>query len=79
MKSTVSLLTPKEREALALFYDTAAYKALHKLIDTERLELAKDHVDQSDILQIRYLSGGASSLKKLILTLEDIYKQSQKG
>lgn len=76
MKSTVSKLSQTEREALALFHDSAADKALRKLVDIERLELAKDHVDQSDILMIRYLSGGANSLKKLIITLDDIYKQS---
>lgn len=76
MKSTVSLLSPKEREALALFHDSEPDKALRKLVDLERLELAKDHVDQSDILMIRYLSGGANSLKKLVVTLDDIYKQN---
>jgi hypothetical protein len=76
MKSTVQKLSPKEREALALFHDSEADKALRKLVDTERLELAKDHVDQSDILMIRYLSGGANSLKRLIVTLDEIYKQN---
>lgn len=76
MKSTVEQLTKSEREALALFHDSAADKALRKLVDLERLELAKDHVDQSDILMVRYLSGGANSLKKLVVTLNEIYKQS---
>lgn len=78
MKSTLEQLSAKEREALAHFYDTDAYKALRKLVDLERLETAKDHLDQTDILQVRYLSGQASSLKKLVLTLRDNYKQFEK-
>jgi len=75
MKSTVEQLSKSEREALALFKDSAADKALRRLVDIERLELAKDHVDQVDILVVRYLSGGANSLKKLVVTLNDIAKQ----
>lgn len=78
MKSTLEQLSAGERKALALFYDTDAFKALRKLVDVERLELAKDHVDQTDIMQVRYLSGQASSLKKLILTLGENHKQSEK-
>lgn len=76
MKSTVEQLSKSERDALALFKDSEADKALRKLIDIERLELAKDHVDQTDILNVRYLSGGANSLKKLVNTLNEIGKQS---
>lgn len=78
MKSTLEQLSAKERELLAHFYDTDTYKALRKLVEVERLEIAKDHIDQTDILQVRYLSGQASSLKKLCLTLRDNHKQSDK-
>lgn len=78
MKSTVEHLTPAERKALVLFYDTPAYQALRHLVDLERLELAKDHVDQTDILQVRYLSGQTAGLKKLVGTLVTIYKDSNK-
>lgn len=76
MKSALDQLSQQDREALALFHDSAAEKALIKLINAERLELAKDHVDQPDILMIRYLSGGANSLKRLVNTLKENYKQN---
>lgn len=78
MKSTLEQLSTKEREALAHFYGTEAHKVLEKLVNEERLEIAKDHVDQTDILQVRYLSGQASSLKKLLLTLRENYKHFNK-
>jgi hypothetical protein len=75
MKSTLEQLSKNERDALARFYETDGYKALKRLIEIERLEIAKDHVDVSDIMMIRYLSGQAQSLKKLINTLTENYKQ----
>lgn len=78
MKSTLEQLSAKEREALAHFYDTDAHKALRKLIDVERLELAKDHVNQTDILHVRFLSGQSDGLKKLALTLRENYKHFDK-
>ena len=78
MKSTVEQLTPAERKALVLFYETPAYQALRRLIDIERLELAKDHVDLTEILQVRYLSGQVASLKKLAGTLQELYKDDKK-
>lgn len=78
VKSTLEQLTKNERDALARLYSTDGYKALVKLIQAERLEIAKDHLDQSDILMIRYLSGQASGLKKLVLTLRDNYQKSNK-
>ncbi len=78
MRSTLEQLSEKERKALANFYGTDAEKALRKLIDLERLNLAKDHVDQVDILQVRYLSGAAHSLKQLVFTLKTNYKDNNK-
>jgi len=75
VKSTLEELTKNERDALARLYETDSYKALVKLIQLERLEIAKDHLDQSDILMVRYLSGQASGLKKLILTLKDNHQK----
>jgi len=78
VNSVIDKLTPKERLALVHLYSTEGYSALRKLVELERLELAKDHVDQMDILQIRYLSGQTKSLKKLIQTIDSAYKESEK-
>lgn len=76
MKSPVDQLSYKEKQLLSQFYETDTYKALRHLIDMERLELAKSHVGQTDILQVRYLSGQTESLKKLVGTLQFISKDS---
>lgn len=78
LASSLEKLSPKEREALARWYDSDSWKALRHLVDVERMMLAKDHVDQIDIMQIRYLSGQANGLKKLILTLAKNYKDVDK-
>lgn len=78
MKSPVDKLSAEERAILANFHSSEEFKVLRKLVDMERLELAKDHVDQTDILQVRYLSGGANSLKKLILTIKQLQKTLNK-
>lgn len=79
IKTALDELTPTERKTLALFYQTPAYEALRKLIDAERIELAKDHVDQTEITHVRYLSGQAEGLRKLVGTLTNNYKQSNKN
>lgn len=78
MKSTVEQLTAEERKALALFYDTEAYKALEKLIGFEKTQYAEQHVGQLEIGQIRYLTGMVGSLNKLLNLLQENYKESVK-
>lgn len=77
-KSSIEQLSAKERELLARLYETDHYKVLIRLIEIERLELAKDHVDETDISTIRYLSGQARGLKKLVGTIRDNYTKTQK-
>ena len=79
MKSTIELLSPTDRKALALFYGTPAYAALERLVKLERLELAKDAIEQTDILIVRYLHGGSVNLQKILRTVKDIHKSTEKG
>lgn len=74
MKSPLEQLSQGERELLARFVDTPTYIAFKKLIEIERLAIAKDHVNQLDISNVRFLSGQTVSLKKLIVTLKENYK-----
>ena len=78
VKSPVDRLTAEEKAVLSQFYDSEAFKVLRKLIDIERMELAKDHVNQVDILNVRYLSGQTTALKKLVETLRDLHKKVEK-
>lgn len=75
MGLTIDLLSAKERKLLVLFYGTETHEALKRLIDLERLELAKDSLDQQDIMQVRYLSGQAMGLKKLREVIFENYKK----
>lgn len=77
MKSTLELLSLKEKQALANFHGSDAHKALVKLLELERLELAKDHVGLSDINIIRFLSGQAENCRKTIKTLDEVYKSKK--
>lgn len=79
MKSPIKQLSAKEREALALFYDTETYRTLLKLIEFEKTQYAEQHVGQMDIGQIRYLTGMVGSLNKLINTLAENYKDAKKS
>lgn len=70
MKTPLMKLTADERAILAHFNGSETHRVLVKLLEIERLELAKDHVGVGDIGQIRYLSGKAEGLRALILTLK---------
>lgn len=69
MKSALDKLTGEEKSLLAHFVGSETYTVLRKLVDIERLELAKDHVNQDEIKHIKYLSGKSDGLKGLIETL----------
>lgn len=78
MKSSIELLTSKDRQLLARFYETEYLEALKHLLVIERDQLAKDHVGVTDLLQICNLSGQTISLKKLVTTLKEIHKTTVK-
>ena len=83
MKASIKKLSANERETLAHFYDTEGYKVLRKLIDIERVELAKDTAELSGTMEQialgnRYLTGQQVSLKRLINELRENFKDSDK-
>jgi hypothetical protein len=78
MKSPLEQLSANEREALALLYDKPDWKALTKLINIERIELAKDAIEQKDIADVRYLAGQSDGLKRLLGTIRNNFKAVNK-
>lgn len=78
MKLTIELLSDKDRLLLADLYLDDRYKVLKKLMELQRIEYAKGHVNQKDILDIRFLSGKSEGLKDLNLTLKDNFKNIDK-
>lgn len=81
MKSTVELLTTKERTALALWYDSDSYKAFKRLMELERVNIATKLIDvpADDTVMIARHQGRADACKQLHLTLKDNYTKWNKA
>ena len=77
MKRTVDLLKPSERQALIDLYEGDGYKALRRLIEIERDELAKKCLFVSSD-QLSYVQGQAHALKQLHQAVQELYKEDQK-
>ena len=76
MKSTLDKLSVEERDALSRLYENPSWKSVVKLIELERLELAKDAFEKTDIMEIRYLKGQADGLKRFFKTVKDNYRKT---
>lgn len=78
--ATIDLLTVNERKALALWYDTDSYKALKKLSELERHNIATKLLDVApdDVVSIARHQGRADTLKQQHLTLKNNYTSSNK-
>lgn len=74
MKSTVDLLTDKQREALALFYGTDAFDAIKQLCKLEIEGLGKDALASPDHEQTRFYAGQAAMAAKLPKVIRMLYK-----
>jgi hypothetical protein len=78
MKSTLDRLSPKEKEALALLYDTEGYTALKKLCTAEIDGLGKDALGASDMEFVKFCSGQAAMAKKIAVYIREAYKEVNK-
>ena len=74
MKSSLDRLTPKQKEDLALFYDSDAYNALQALCRYEIEGLGKDALDSPDHDQTRFYSGQANMAAKIPKIIRELYK-----
>jgi hypothetical protein len=77
MKSTVEQLTTSERTALALFYDTPAFRALRRLLELERLNTATKLLLLNPSVDGHYISkhqGRAEMCKDLNTLIKENYK-----
>lgn len=78
MKSTVEQLTTQERTALALFYDTPAYKAIKRLLELERLNIATKLLLLNPSIEGHFISkhqGRAEMAKDINLMIRDNYRE----
>lgn len=78
MKSMVELLNTQERKALALWYDTESYRALKKLLELERNNIATKlvDIDPTDVVSISRQQGRADALKQMHLTFKKNYQDN---
>ena len=76
IKNTIDSLPEKDRIALADLYDSAPYKVLKKLLEVQRLEIAKSCLDTAPET-LKYLQGQAHGLKQLNLSMQDNFKKNQ--
>lgn len=78
MSSIVSRLSPKDKKALALFYETDTYTSLKKLISMVRGNAASRCLTAVDFLEVKHLQGQEHVLKVLLEEIGRIYKAEQK-
>ena len=78
MKSTVTYLSKAHKAALVHFYDSKEYEALKVLLEKERLEIAKDLLEEKDRDTIIFLQGQAFKCKQLHQLLQRLYKEASK-
>lgn len=74
MKSIVHRLTPKDKKALALCYETDAHSALQKLMKIMIDNAAKHCLSAPDFLVVKHLQGQEFSLKELNKLWDEVYK-----
>lgn len=78
MKSTLDQLSPKDKEDLALLYDSDGYQALKKLNKLEQIGLGADALMATTMEDVKYLKGRSYQWKVIIQIIRDIYKQVNK-
>lgn len=79
MGTIVSKLTPKDKKALAHFFETDAYSALKKLMSLAKANAAEKALKAFDFNEVKHLQGQNHALEALEETLEKVYKLDQKS
>jgi hypothetical protein len=74
MKSTIDLLSQKDREALASFHGSDAFNALKKLHDATVIGLGKDALIAQTLEEVKFLNGRAYQSKVILSLIKEIHK-----
>lgn len=77
--SVVSKLPPKDKKALALFYETESYGSLIKLLILVKTNAASKALESIDFNQLKHFQGQKHALDRLEDELKENYKLSQKS
>jgi hypothetical protein len=73
--SIISKLTPKDRKALALFYETEVYSSLAKLLKLAKANAAEKSLEAIDWQQVKHLQGQKHALDSLEQVIKEIHKK----
>lgn len=79
MSTIVSRLAPKDKRALALFYETDGYIGLKKLVNLVKKNAADQALKSPNHETTKWLQGQAYTCDRLIDELEKVYKSEQKS
>lgn len=77
--SVISRLTPKDKKALALFYETETYSSLIKLLKLVKANAASKALSAVDFSEVKQLQGQKAALDRLEEELKSNYKLNQKS
>lgn len=78
MASISSRLGPKDKQTLALFYETEAYTSLKKLLKLVKDNSAKNAINALDFHQVKWLQGQHTAIELLEAELTKIHELDQK-
>lgn len=79
MKSTLGAISAKDKEALALLYDTEGFQALKRLLQAEINHFAKDALQAPSMEVLAEYKGQAKFAKDLPVAIQTIYRQVNKS
>lgn len=77
--SIVSKLPPKDKRALALFYETESYNSFIKLLRLVKSNAATKALESVDFSQLKHFQGQKHALDRLEEELKSNYKITQKS
>jgi hypothetical protein len=77
MASLSSKLSPKDKVALATFYETETYGSLKRLLKLAQANCAQGALNALDFNQVKWLQGQHVGLELLEKEMDTIHKWSQ--
>ncbi len=77
MKNILDELPAKDREILAIGFESPFYATLKKVMEIARLNAAKACLTSTTFEEVKHLQGQAHGVKMLHLNLKDLHKKER--
>lgn len=78
MSSITDKLSPKDKQILALFYETEAYTTVKKVFKLIKTNAGEQALKAQDFETVKWLQGQKYSIERLEDELEKVFKADQK-